>query len=678
MFKKMITRFVCIFLMGIIFITIAAGCEKNTEEVTLGTISTPSSIKSSTPTLTNKVTPTLATATPVSTEETIEPTTTPTLTQTQTPTPTKSPSPKVTTTPKVTVAPTIKPTVKPITKSVLDGLPKPNLKDERKRIIFPKANPAKVIYVIRPGIKGLDGKTVINSDEKLLLQSLQGIVAQREAQIYIGNAQDKFLKYAQGKYNLILDDGLNVRYVNNAGEIEKIKSDSTWLKNLSSIIDHYIGTGDIKGYVKMLYDERTYNQYKNQANQACTLAGINKWIIVSTKLSSAIKSKFPNLKVGRDLSVEKVSEYKIFKDNKDKLNLDLLIMQAPPRVEHLREYGIANKAGFYFYNSNTPDSQKDYVYRNLNTLAISMGWQQVDAMENGVQMGAGEDNSVDFASDRDVSILAADWCQNLSIWSSLPSKKVVQKETKKVAKDGEQVHYVTMLYSDGDNIQWMSGGGFANEFFLETPANKKEMPFGWTLTPNLIETLPQMIDYLYSNMTNNEHFVASVTGYAYNHPSRLSQTAKEQYARDTAKMMADANMDYVAIKGGTADNNAAYRAYAAQPEIKGGFIMYGEGSSDEGRILWLNKKPFVHDRIIFWQDDNYRHNPANMAKEIVKTNYYPRDKTKESGYSFIQVHCWSYKYNDIVQQFYNGIDKSKVKVVPPNEFMDLINKNVKR
>ena len=66
-----------------------------------------------------------------------------------------------------------------------------------------------------------------------------------------------------------------------------------------------------------------------------------------------------------------------------------------------------------------------------------------------------------------------------------------------------------------------------------------------------------------------------------------------------------------------------------------------------------------------------------VAKEIVKINYFPRDKSKSSGYSFIQIHCWSYKYNDVQRQFFNEVDQSKVKVVTPDEFMELIKKNLR-
>lgn len=540
---------------------------------------------------------------------------------------------------------------------------------EEYKPIMQRFEGADTIYVIRASTKGISGKTM-KADEKMLLQSLQGVVAQRKAEIYIGSASDKFLKYAKKKYGITLDDGRYIYYVDENGEEVKTESNTEWLANLGTIINHYVETGDIQGYVKLRFDSSRYNEQDNQVNQACTLAGINKWIMVSEEIEATINEYCPGVKLGRDISNTDLTQKDIFLENVDLLNKDMLIMQAAKRYENLREYGIASKAGFFFYNEGDPIADRKEVYSKLNMLANVFGWAQIDEMEDGVKVGAVEDPSVDFAARYDASVIAADWCSNLSVWSSMPITDNKQVESIKYATEDENVHYVTMLFSDGDNLQWTSGTAFTDQYFLATKADKKEMPFGWTLTANLAETAPAQLSYIYENMVGLEHFVCSVSGYTYAHPQYFSDEAIQQYAKNTAQLMEKADMKYLAVKG-IKDN--AKDAFAQQEAIEGGFVMYGR----DGSIYWSNDKPFVNDRIIFWKDTGDDGDPAKVAKNITKISNFSTDKTSTGCYTFIQVHCWSYKYRELQKSFYNEIDKEKIKVVTPDEFIQLIKKNVK-
>lgn len=653
------TTIAIVFLLVVILAV--SGCGKNTDT---GATKQPAETQTETSAVT--------TASP-SENATTEGTETSQGTETEEPTEAKTPGSTASTSGTATTSsPTSTPKPTPTPEPTPD-LYKPNQNVARERLVFETFNQASTIYVVNPEtIENLRGGKRLNESERLLLQSLQGIVAQRKAEIYVGNVGDRWLRYIRENYGVKIDNGRFVYY----GKNGRVESDSKFLLSLADLIEHYKNTGDIKGYIKMRFQHNRYNQNDNQINQACTLAGLNKWLIVSTTLESHFNNKCPDIKRGYDLSTQNISEYQIFKDNLSKLNKNLLIMQAPPKYENLREYGIAAKAGFYFYNSNTPQSEKHYVYSNLNMLANAFGWEQVDATEDGIKMGAGEDNSVDFATDRDVNILAADWCQNLTIWSSLPSEKVKQKQTEKMADENENTHYVTLLYSDGDNLQWMSTGNFTSGHFEEVSPSGKQMPFGWTVTPNMVDTLPHMIKYLYENMTSREHFVAPVTGYAYNHPSRLSDAALKQFVDYTGKMMADANMQYVALKG-ISNKYSVYDEYAKHSAILGGFIMYGTPGRPAGSIYWSNDKPFVNQRFYFHKEQRQ---PDKIAEDMLKgaerIQYFSTDKTNPGAYSFIQVHCWDFKYAKLQKDFYNALQGSNVKVVAPNEFMELIRKNI--
>ena len=541
-------------------------------------------------------------------------------------------------------------------------------------IILNKPTAAKTIYVVKASLKGLDGKAM-NLQEKLLLQSVQGIVAQTRAELYIGSASEKFLKEAVKQYGLTLDDGKYVYTLDANGEIQKSDSSTTWLSDLGSIVNHYAEEGIIKGYVKIRCKSSRYSEKDNQSNQGCTIAGVCQYVVVAEDKEEAFQAACPTVTLGKDISTIDVTQYDIFKEYEAQLNKDGLIMQAAPRLENLREYGISQKYGFYFYNQSDPEKERDYIYSSLNPMANAYGWEQVDVSEGGVAMGMREDPAVDFASDRGVNTFAADWCSNLSIWMSMPQQEFKQTDYKKLSTDEEQVHYVTMLYSDGDNIQWTTqSAGFTDGYYLSTKANKKEMPFGWTLTASMAEVAPSSLQYIYQNMTDIESFVCSVSGYSYSHPARFNDEELALFARNTGVMMDKAGMDLIAMKG---VNERVMNAFSEQPEIEGGFVMYGCDSGKPGHIYWANGKPFVHDRYIFWKDSGDGRNPELIAKTVTKLRHLSTDKAQSNCYSFIQVHCWSYKYREVQKLFYDEVSQcSDVKVVTPAELIDLIKKNV--
>lgn len=554
----------------------------------------------------------------------------------------------------------------------LTGLQYPALSTEDT--ILGKPETTKTIYVVKNSVKGLDGKTLsVDSDpQHLLLQSIQGIVAQTRAELYIGAATEKFIKAAMKQYNLTLDDGKYVYTVDEAGEIQKTDSTTDWLGDLGSIINHYAEEGLIKGYVKIRCRGTRYDEQDNQSNQACTIAGVKQYVIVAEQDEEDFNAACPNVALGEDISQSDVTQYDVFKQYEDQLNKDGLIMQAAPRMKNLREYGISQKYGFFFYNEGDPVEERHYVYDSLNPMANAYGWEQIDTTEDGKKVGYVEDPAVNFASERGVNTYAADWCTNLSIWMSMPAREFQQVEYKKLATEGEE-HYVTLLYSDGDNIQWTTGG-FTDHYYLATRASKKEMPFGWTMTAGMAEVAPSTLQYIYENMTDIEHFVCSVSGYAYSHPALFNDEELAMFVRNTAVMMDKANMDLIAMKG---VNDKVMNAFSEQPEIEGGFVMYGVDEGKGGDIYWANGKPFVHDRYIFWKDAGDDRNPEMIAKRITRLQGLSTDKTSTDCYSFIQVHCWSYGYAELQNSIYEDLAAAEnIKVVTPAEMIDLIKANV--
>lgn len=521
-------------------------------------------------------------------------------------------------------------------------------------VVLPEKKQASVIYIVNPKTcTGLTEKKGLNIQEKFLLTSLQGIVAQDQAQIYIGTSNDKWIKYVKKEYGLVTENK----------------------NNLKDLLMEY--KNRLNGYVKIQWNGTNY--YDKQANTASTLSGLEQLLILPTKnnkqaieLQEIIETF--NLPCKYDLTTENIDNIDIIKNNLENLNKDIFILQEPTKV-YLRDFGIAAQAPFYFYETGMDESLTEDFLFSMNPLSIAFGWEAVYV--DGKLIGEVEDSSIERLAKHNIGLIPADFCENLTLWNSLPREKLKQKEVQKYTdndKNGD-FHYATLLYSDGDNIQCWQNSPFDQETFAFS--NKNELAIGWTATPILLETMPMVLKYLYQNSTQNEEFICSISGYTFTKISDYNKAAMQGYVKKTARLMKDVDMKLLAVKDDEEPVKGVWDEFAKYKNIEGGFFMYGKYKNYAGNIYWSNDKPLIYDREILWdREDPLQSIEEHPAKVAVKLNHYTKDKTKAEGYSFIQVHSWSYKYKDLYNVFYENLDLNQVKVVPPSEFVSLISENI--
>lgn len=105
-----------------------------------------------------------------------------------------------------------------------------------------------------------------------------------------------------------------------------------------------------------------------------------------------------------------------------------------------------------------------------------------------------EDHANKVANKFGVGYVASDYYANGSFWCSFPNKTYTQPILPPVTPEKGKV-YVSLLWSDGDNIQFDQNGIYAA---WKDPA-RGSVPVGTPLNPGLQELNPPLIDYYYRN-----------------------------------------------------------------------------------------------------------------------------------------------------------------------------------
>ncbi|MBI5091777.1 MAG: hypothetical protein HZB26_04955 [Candidatus Hydrogenedentes bacterium] len=108
-------------------------------------------------------------------------------------------------------------------------------------------------------------------------------------------------------------------------------------------------------------------------------------------------------------------------------------------------------------------------------------------------------------------------CYNQSFHSQAPFKNLKQARPK-VATTVENKAYVCILMADYDSATPLY------EFLpkhWDDPGRGK-LPLAWGINPNLIETYPDIITYLYNTATVNDHFTADASAAGYFNPNRIA------------------------------------------------------------------------------------------------------------------------------------------------------------
>jgi len=414
------------------------------------------------------------------------------------------------------------------------------------------------------------------------------------------------------------------------------------------------GMGMIRGYVLYRLDtfERPVHEKGRMdvaANVATSLCGILKAIPITESLQA--KAESLGLRMLED--VRDKSEEWCLERYQDRFSR-LVIGMNDPKNPQTREMAIAAKA---FVCSQADRTLEKALERVLPDIPV-LGW------------GVGDEMELTMSTTRYAAFqTATNWCVNLHILSEplkgpfLPESHLRRRRDQiKMLRDlkwEDDVHYVSYLLTDGDNVQWLMGNflnGPEGPSYWGNPERGKA-PFGWTFPlADLRQLCPYTLDMLFSTATPNDGLVLMSGGYYY--PDAFGQTrggkeALALHARRISAYMRRAGISLISGNFQRWNSPQAIQAcetYARNiPDLLGimGFQYYPY-SGGNGTVHWVKNKrgedvPAVAARFAIWNHVSREREgtPLKIAR-LVGEMPHTGPVASEDRFSWVIVHCWSW------------------------------------
>jgi len=413
--------------------------------------------------------------------------------------------------------------------------------------VLPRAKPlAQKIYV-------LDVERYSTAD-KLLAVSIQGIVNKNEPQV--------FLKWTS------LDPAW-LSYFVQKGYISSTENINT----LSELVNKF--RQQIKG--KIIYDPNM----QVTVNIATMLAGVKDAMIVSPTQAE----QYPDIPVVEDLRnrwEKDVDAYCWMFDNYwDEMNHHVLCVLWPWHLA-TRDYMIQNKI-FIFWISGTVDGQNPWAdtlqeitfaekllsKTPPNIPVLGYCWA-------GKGVGIGEIPSVALFAGFAKYLVGSSDGGNMSLLSGIPPGNYQRKKPPAPTLQRDKV-YISFVVSDGDNLPVLS---IAHRDTWWVDSNRGKFALGWTISPAAIDVIPSVLEYYYDTATENDDFMAAVSGIGYTYPDSYAKRYKdrekiyEEFLQQTGEYMKKLDLNTIWIMHAT--KIEVIDKYAKViPELIGIFPDYG-------------------------------------------------------------------------------------------------------
>lgn len=489
----------------------------------------------------------------------------------------------------------------------------------------------------------------ITKDEHTAIQCLQGLVSRDKASIFINYGNDSKTELAE---------------LENAGH-ELIYADENgnkWtLKNLISRFSSYIKDN---GYILFTDADTT-----EQINMAFNYSTVYGWLAVPASAESIVKEL--GMKKCEDLTDDNITisyQRDFYEKHKDEFRKDSLV-HLYAEASGLRDFAIQQKIFItYAKDDNYIDRAfREELLKDLEPASVILGWCQYEVQYTEAVSAFGH-----YAVPSDHSF-------NMSILNCLDLGEIrLGRETQTPELDPTK-HYVAIVYSDGDNAQWISNG--YREFYTWQSYNI-DAPITWTFAPLMNEFSPVAVKKAKENV-GDDSFITGPSGVGYGRVSKMSAEELESYSDLTAATMLKTGMTTMTILDKPLNlpesvflNKLSY--FARYDNINGGILQIDPEryAGGEGKVFFTNDKPFVSVRLSLWHPSG---NADEVTQEWLKeqadiVNSYPADINSINGYSVINVHPWTVGPDDL-KYFISQLD-SDVVVISADELISAVTENV--
>lgn len=472
---------------------------------------------------------------------------------------------------------------------------------------------------------------------------LQGIVAKTSPSIFIiiNDAARKYL----AEYE---KSGCTVVYNDENGE--------PW--TLKTLIEKYTDKITDKGYT--LY--RVCGNAEG-LNVACNYATAYGWLAFPENLKSlaeecglVLKKDFSTINYDYAFQLE---HFELLKEHFVKS----AIVHIKSNMHGLRDWAI--QQGFFIcFSENTKDGEKFMKkilsFTGKNTAVF--GWAN------------SEEAIVTLLSKHSSYITPSDHSFNNSYIGSFDFENTKQPHSVTKTYNDPTKHYAAIVFSDGDNSQWVQNG--FNEYYQKLELDY-DFPMTWTF-PLIQQEISSVSKKLaYESATENNYFIGGVSGIGYMNPSDYDKDNLPEYIDRTVAAMLRSDMSIVAVLDWKPDKNNYFDYYAASEHIKGGIVQYypNRYAAGKGRVWFAGDKPFVSVRFSLWHPSGEM---EKVTKEWVEemaavVNSYKADINSINGYSVINVHPWTINTENFA--YFVSLLDEHIQLVTADELIKMITDN---
>ena len=482
--------------------------------------------------------------------------------------------------------------------------------------------------------------------------ALQGLVARDKPSIFIdyGNEPNRY----------------TLKELENAGHVLSYNDETGNPWNFSSLVakfKSYISDG---GYT--LY---ATTEDHGQLNTAVNLTTMNGWLPVTPADEEAVIKLGLEKKAdisGDDINLKYLKKF--YKENKDYFRNDSLV-HLYHYASGMRDFAVQQNIFIMYVEDADYEARlfRDEVMRKLEPSSTIFGWCQYEI------------KFTESASRYGHHVIPSDHSYNLSILScfNTTDEKFDAPYEGEIQLDPEK-HYVAIVYSDGDNLQWIQNG-FGE--FHTWQSYGLDTPVSWTFAPIASGLTSVDVKRTLAN-SENATFITGPSGGGYARITNMNSKELEAFSDYTASVMLDSGLGIMTlldeIKDDNFDSSIQKRLgyFSRYDNIKGGILQLDPNNyaGGGGRVYFSDDKPFVTVGFSLWYPSGNADEVTDewLAEQAAIINAKSADTETINGYTVINVHPWTVGPDDLAY-FVSQLDDG-VEVVAVDELLAAIEQNI--
>lgn len=391
---------------------------------------------------------------------------------------------------------------------------------------------------------------------KLLLATLQGLVAKTDPRIYL-------------IYDSVVDTFWLDEMVDHYGVTYDTAADG-W-----DLVSSF--ASEVSGLV--IYDP----DLPASANLAATIAGINNGIVAAPSLLPQLQPYgFSVIKDLRGNFADNVEMYEWAMTNIWPQSNQTILCFTDPSLPTLRDYIVAHNIFAIMLDQHIPAEREllEQILADTPPDIPILGWA-IDELLGVIIFSQGSKFHV-----------ASDWARNMSVTSGLPMPTLTQDHAGPFGEI-ENKTYISFAYTDGDNVAYTLDAMWHK---WNDPA-RGQIPLGWEISFNVIDLAPQSIRYYYETRTDNDMFIGPACGIGYIYPRHYPDL--DRFIELTLPYMEAADMDTIWLINDNltfADEYAV--AYSKGLNLSGIFIDYW-ANLDKGFYFASDTTPVLRSQYVY-------------------------------------------------------------------------------